>query len=315
MKVGLLIFGIILILFGLLCALFVPLSLLPLVLDWPEEMRPAPGGQVFAMVFYAIIAGIAIWLGIGSIQCKRWSRALILVLSCFGLVVGFFSLGWMMFAKDAMVAMMTASAKASGDNSIEGLGTIMMVSIFAFMVVFYLIIPGSFAAFYRLRSVRATCEARDPKPAWTDRVPLPLLGLSIAFVLMGVCFLGMLGYGPVAPFFTILLRGAPAGVTIVLMSGLLVYSGILLCQQKEAGWWLGVIQTVLWMVSFVFVSHGMGLAEVYRAMNMPEQQVKLMEESGLLEEMHLMPMMIAWIIVFLGYATFCRRYLKPAESA
>jgi len=41
---------------------------------------------IISILFYALLAVLFVWLGIGSIMARRWARALVLVSSWFWLV-------------------------------------------------------------------------------------------------------------------------------------------------------------------------------------------------------------------------------------
>ncbi len=79
---GLVVFGVFQIILGLLAALMVPFVVLGAFMS-----RLAPGGamrpgQVLSgVVTYAFASAALIGLGIGSVQMKRWGRALTLVTS------------------------------------------------------------------------------------------------------------------------------------------------------------------------------------------------------------------------------------------
>src|ERR1051326_5894470 len=76
-KTGLVIFGIIQIILGLLAALMVPFVVLGAVMS---RLRPGgamrPGQFASGIATYVLIAAVFLALGIGSVQVKRWSRAL-----------------------------------------------------------------------------------------------------------------------------------------------------------------------------------------------------------------------------------------------
>src|SRR5262249_44927556 len=86
---GLVLFGVLQIIMGGFAALMVPFAILGTLLT-----RLAPGGGmrpmqlISAIGTYAGLAALLITLGIGSIQKKRWARALTVVISWYWLIVG-----------------------------------------------------------------------------------------------------------------------------------------------------------------------------------------------------------------------------------
>src|SRR5690348_15437184 len=76
---GLVVFGVLTILLGVLSGLMIGLMLLGHALSARNPNAPAPS---FAMILpgllmYGGLAVVLIWLGIGSIKARRWARALL----------------------------------------------------------------------------------------------------------------------------------------------------------------------------------------------------------------------------------------------
>ena len=86
----LMIFGIVQIILGLLAALMVPLVVLGAFMSRlaPGGAAMRPGQFVSGVITYAFIATAFLALGIGSVQMKRWARALTLVTSWYWLIAG-----------------------------------------------------------------------------------------------------------------------------------------------------------------------------------------------------------------------------------
>ena len=91
-KAGLVIFGILTVMMGVVCALFVPLAIFAQTVSAKPTGAP-PNYHVIvpAIVTYGGLAVILIWLGIGSIKSRRWARALLLIFSWSWLIVGVLS--------------------------------------------------------------------------------------------------------------------------------------------------------------------------------------------------------------------------------
>jgi len=72
---------------------------------------------------------------------------------------------------------------------------------------------GIWTFFYSSRHVKATCEARDPVPRWTDACPLPVLALCLwAWLCLPMMLFMPFSGHMVMPFFGMFLTGAPAAV-------------------------------------------------------------------------------------------------------
>src|SRR4051812_38801345 len=88
-KTGLTIFGILTLLMGAVCALFIPLMLASLTMS-ANVRGPAQDTRMIlpALLMYGGLAVMFVWLGIGSIKARRWARALLLILAWCWLLVG-----------------------------------------------------------------------------------------------------------------------------------------------------------------------------------------------------------------------------------
>ena len=163
---GLIVFGVLEILLGCLCALLVPIMLLGQAMSFrvtgaePNYRMAVPG-----VVMYGILAVTFIWLGIGSIRCRRWARALVLILAWSWLLVGVATLGFSVFLlPKVMESLPTEAAKI-----------VSLVVALGMLTIIFIVFPGGLVLFYKSKDVKATCENRDPVAQWTDACPLPVL--------------------------------------------------------------------------------------------------------------------------------------------
>jgi len=93
---GLLVFGIVEIFMGLLCLLLVGIMGLAQMIASRTTDSAFSGRMLLpAVVVYMIMAVVFLWLGVGSIKCRRWARALLLILAWSWLCVGILSLAVM----------------------------------------------------------------------------------------------------------------------------------------------------------------------------------------------------------------------------
>jgi hypothetical protein len=115
-------------------------------------------------------AGIPfICAGIGSILCRRWGRALSLVLSWIWLIVG---------THQALFTCRLALRLSMREYPHSEMDTA-----FAFFTIFwglicFVLMPGVLILFYNNKHVKATVERRDPHIRWTDSCPAPVLLIS-----------------------------------------------------------------------------------------------------------------------------------------
>ena len=168
-RAGLIIFGILQIILGLLCAAAV------LVVAAGEEIArrafptaaDSPSALASALIVYGSGAAYFMTVGIGSIRCRRWSRALSVVVSALWMVAG--------VVAGLMIAAIVPKFPVR---------PVLMIVAIAVPVIIHL--------FYRREDVRLTVERLDPKARWTDRVPLPILAVILVLAFGAVAMIANL---------------------------------------------------------------------------------------------------------------------------
>ncbi|MBI5397135.1 MAG: hypothetical protein HZA91_17695 [Verrucomicrobia bacterium] len=227
-RTGLVIFGVLEILIGCLCALVVPAMLFS---DTVSYQIMIPGA-----VFYAAIGAALIWLGIGSIRCRRWARAMMLVLSWSWLILGVVVMAMCAFLMPQLMASQPDAPTIWIGMAIAGL----------VVVTIFLIIPVVLMLFYRSAHVRATCEARDPAPRWTDACPLPVLAASLWLGLGAASMFAIpLCSNSVVPCFGALISGPVASIIFVAMGVVWVWLAWGLYWLRFSGWLASVVVLLL----------------------------------------------------------------------
>jgi hypothetical protein len=310
---GLIIFGILTLLLGGLCGLFVPLMLLGQIgAARANQAPPNTSGMLMGMVIYGAMAVALIWLGIGSIQARRWARALLLILSWSWLVMGIFALGIMTIVMPKLLANLPSAANA-GQPAMPAAGlAAVLVFMFVFLGIFFIVTPAVWIFFYSSRHVKATCEARDAAARWTDACPLPVLALCLWLLFsVPMILLVPLLYHAVIPCFGFFLSGAPGAVLYVAMAAIWGYAAWLIYRLKPQGWWLILVAVVLFMVSncLTFARHD--VLEMYQLMGYPDAQIEQIRKTGLLLSGSRMSWFTALSAVpFLGYILFLKKYFR-----
>ena len=309
----LIVFGIIEILLGALCALlFAGLVLIQVLMS--DEIAEAAGGQQFfyaSGLIYLLAAVFLIWMGIGSILARRWARALMLTVSAIGLVCGVVS----------FISMCVFMPRFMGGTLPEESGmphdvpTVFLAIMLGVMFCIYIFLPGVFVLFYRSPHVKATCEHRDPVVRWTDKCPLPVLAVSILCGFGGASVLLMALFMPVFPFFGTLLTGPLA---MVLMGAMAVVSLLLswgTYRLRPGAWWgclaMVVIGGVCSGITFLFTD----FREFYAAMGFPEKQIEMLEKTGMTDMMSspgMVTLMAGSMVLYLAYLVYVRRFFSSA---
>lgn len=306
---GLAIYGSLQIAMGGLSALMVPLMVLSIAVN-PAAGGASIGQMIPAVSVYAVLAVLLVTLGIGSVRARRWARALTLVLAWMWLVIGAISLISMLFFMPTMTDMMAAQPQQPSPMMMNAIFTVMIVM----MVAIYILLPAVFIVFYQRSDVKETCERMDPVVRWTDRVPLPVLSLSIVLAMGATSIFWAAGYGFVVPFFGILLKGVTGAILVVGISALFAYLARATYKLKITAWWTTLVVFVLFFISTIISFSIISLIDLYREMGFPEDQLDMMERTGTLD-MNLPLMMSINLVVIVGYLIWVRKYFDTAAES
>ncbi|MHC4641205.1 MAG: hypothetical protein ACYS32_06125 [Planctomycetota bacterium] len=314
MKTGLIVFGILQIIFGGFCALAIPFMIIGVIasafLDESSATAMSPTMMIPAVLIYVLLAAWCICMGIGSIKVRRWARALLLVTSWIWLIGG---ISGFIF----VVLFMPDMFEKMGENEQMPAGAALIVkyAVMGFMAVFYVIIPAVLVLFYGNKNVKATCEFRDTKVRWTDKCPLPVFALSIMFGLWFVSMLFMGFYGWTIPFFGFILsgvKGAAVVLVVMLLSGYIAWGTYRL---NIKAWWGAVLLVVGWAVSAGVTFSRVSLLDYYEKMNFPEQQLDAIKQYSIPQGNSMILFCGLWFVGFLGFLLYTRRYfVRPAEQ-
>ena len=304
-QVGLVLFGIVWILLGLLQG---GMSLLMIAGTAAQTPGSQPVRIVIPMALLYVATGAAfVTLGIGSIMARRWARALILVSSWMWLITGVLTVGMMFFIVPTMLSNLPAEQAAAKPFIIGCMSVIFGV--------FFFLLPGLAILFYRSPNVQATVEARDPVRRWTDGVPLPLL----AFVLWMLCGASsILLCAFIYPSFPIgpwLVRGVAMFGLMALLATVMFFIGIGAFKRMPAAWWTAMAMLALGVVWIVVLMPKTDFASWYRESGLATAP----HQAEMVEALYHGPFFTAWMAVFwavyLGFLLYLRRYFRPASAA
>jgi hypothetical protein len=311
-RTGLIVFGILEIVLGALVALMVVFLVLGRALAATGGREQMPFGQMIpTVVMYIVASAVLIALGIGSCQTRRWARALTLVVAWSWLVVGGASTVVMGFYLPKILN----ASQAQGQTLPEGtLVPIVSIAIF-FMSIFLVVVPGTLVFFYQSRHVKATCEARDPAPGWTDACPLRVLGVSVWLGFGAVIFLTMpLSTNGVFPVFGRILSGVSGILCCVILASVWAYSAWAIYRLRAHGWWIVVISLCVVTASTWITFTRIDLAEMYRLMGYSQQQVDLMKQYSF-GHGGTVYLSVAGAVPMLGFLLFVKRdFRRVAQS-
>ena len=310
-RTGLILFGSFEILLGALCLLMVGFMFLGQTMLARTSGAPMHIQTLIpALISYVALAAIFVWLGVGSIQCRRWARALLLILAWLWLCTGLVTVPMMAW----LMPRILASPPPGGQALPPGVMAMVVVFQIVFLSVFFVVIPGGLLLFYRSRHVKDTCEARDPVPRWTDACPLPLLAVTClawsgaAFMLaMPLTGLAML------PFFGALVTGLPGALLMLAMAAAFFWIGRSWYRQRVAGWWALLCGIIVFAISSAITFSRVDILEVYQKLGYPQAQIDLIQKQGWLTSEFMMWSSLIWVLPMLGYLLWAKRFFRTAS--
>lgn len=309
------VFGIVQIILGALCALFIPLILLGIVMSRKAGTPSAPlSNHLIGIVMYFGLAVAFIWLGIGSIQCRRWAHALTLIASWIGLILGIFFT--IIFTAVLPVSLLAGMHAANNQNA--GVPTGVMAAILTFMIVIIAVcligIPTAFVIFYSRRNVLETCRRRDPVERWTDRSPLPVLAACTLFITGAVYSLLIAIATPLFPFFGKYITGLPAGVILIILAALDSFLAWAVFRRRIFAWWLAICAILLRIISYAITFVRGDILEAYSRLGWSSTSVQMLRQNPLARSGIFQWWGLGISLFFLGYLIYLKKYFKPAEA-
>ncbi len=307
-KTRLVVFGILQIILGSFCALMLPMMILGTIASAVTSQDTAQAINIKMMIpgilFYALIAAWFIIMGIGSVKARRWARAIILVSSWLWLICGVYGLVFVLL----MLPNMFDQMGESGEIPRAAFVIIKFVMI-GFMAVFYVIIPGLLVLFYKGRDVKATCEYRDPQIRWTDKCPLPVLGVSMVSVFWAVSMLSMMvAYGGTIPIFGVILSGIPGAIVLLALALLLAYTARGTYRLDIKAWWCALLTIVGWSISMIITFSTVDMQTYYIMIGLTPQQLDAMSQVETLWGPTMSLFLGLWAIVAVVYLFYIRKY-------
>jgi MFS family permease len=302
-RTGLMLFGILEILLGSLCAAIVAALFLARLLSPGAASELDQQTFVMAASVYLGMAVILVWLGIGSVLCRRWARSLLLILGWSWLLLGVMTL--------ALLSWMAASLPTEGT-----LGGLFLVLAIAILGVFLVVLPGALVVFYQNRHVRATCEARDPRQRWTDRCPLPVLTNSVWLAVGGFWFLVLpLTRHSIIPVFGFLATGTIANLCCLAGGAIALYLAYATYRRRMSAWWGMLVAFSLATLSAALTFARVDLLEFYRRAGYAEEQLARVATIPFFTSRIMAWINAAFFVLFLVYLLWIRKYFrKPVDE-
>jgi hypothetical protein len=301
------VFEILLGLFSLGLAVLVPVLQTVGARALGEEPRLAVA--IPSMLVYGIVGAILIALGVGSIRCRRWARNLMLVLAWAWLISGLLSLVGLVWLLPGLLGAMSGSGELP-----EGAATVVTVILLGAVGAIFVILPAVLVLFYRTADVKATCEALDPGPDWTEACPLPVL--TVAFWL-AVTALFMLvtpiSANGVIPVFGVLLAGLPGYLVYWTIAVVWAYGAWKLYRLSPRGWWVTTGSTVVLVASYAVSFFLIDPVAMYELMGYSERELAPMKQMGLYTGRQFLAGVLLIGVPTVGYLVYLKKYFPSRE--
>lgn len=313
-KAGLVIFGLLTIIGGSVCALFALLAAVaPMLAAKAPNPPPTSPNVLPAVGMYCAMAIGFVWLGVGSIMARRWARALLAVISWTLAVWGICALALLVMMAPQFKQTMAAAQPPNQPPLSDSMQTGMIVGMFCFFGLFGVVGPLIWALFYSGRNVKATCEVLDPVPRWTDRCPLPVLALSLWLLFGAITMVGMALLYPVAPFFGLLISGNIARAYHMCLGLIWIYAAWALYRLDWRGWWVVFVAMTASILSSVITFSRHDVTEMYGVMHYSAQQIAMIQKFGFGSHTMLWSTML-FTVPILAYLLYIRKFF-PRRTA
>jgi hypothetical protein len=310
-RTGLVLFGILHIIIGALCALGMLFTIVGAIAVTALGRGAVPamniGQMILVVLLYLLLAVWFVWMGIGSVLARRWARALIVITSWLWLICGIGGfIVTLLFMPDVFDLM-----AMSGEIPQE-MAVIVQSIVTGFMAVILIVIPGAFVLFYSSRHVKATCEQRDPHVRWIDKAPLPVITLSsiLGAVAVSMPFLAL--YRWTVPFFGVVLSGIPGAVVVLVYVVLFAYTAWGTYKLRMRAWWCGLLLTIASVISMGITFSRVSLLEFYEKMGVPQESLEMIKEFGMFQGSTYLLVWGLMIIGFLGFLIYTKRYFTAS---
>jgi hypothetical protein len=306
---ALIFFGLVELAFGVLCLLFLALSIFGFFVAANTSTPGMPVLQfrqmAMSLSMYLFGGVLLVILGIGSILARRWARDLSLIVAWMWIILGVMTAAAMIVMLPRFMPQMPADQAQTG--------TIVMTCLTIFFAFFGVVVPLALILFYRSPNVRATCIALDPHPRWTERVPLPLLALALWTLFGGVTMMAMSSYA-VLPLGRQIITGPLAVLAYFALGLFMLYLSWGLYTRTRVAWWLGIAYGALTAIYCVVVFPHLDYDKLATVMHMPRT-------PGMpdLAEIYRNPWFLAYLgffwLLYFGYFAFAYRYFREETNA
>lgn len=309
---GLTVFGVLCVAVGAFATCFAVLAPIVAVVASVSPQTGVPAadvrGLVIATLFYMGLAALFVTLGIGSLRARRWVRPIMLVVSWVWLGCGVLGLAsWLILLPTFPSAM--RAARPDDPPIPDDVMTAVTLIASLFLLVAYVALPSLFVWFYNDRDVKETLERADPAPRWTDRCPLPVLGMSLCLFAGAAAALAPLPYGAV-PALGRILTGGSAAVFCLAIAASAAALGWGSYKLRSWGWWGSLALVLLVHAGSLATFLRFDMTTIYHRMGMPPEEIATMQEGHFLSRTAAIVSTAALGMACVVYLAFVKKYFR-----
>jgi hypothetical protein len=269
--------------------------------------RPDYHTMVLAGITYVLLSAAMIWLGVGSLRIRRWVRPVILVIGWTWLLTGVVSFAhWALFGA-SMREMMTATWQPGMPQPPRALVYTVTALMGTLTFLLLVALPALLTWLYQRDGVLETVEYFDPRFAWTDRCPTPVLAVCLWLALGGVGAAVYSVYG-VLPLFGRYVTGAPAVAALLAVAAVYLWLAWGAYRLRPWAWWGAALAWTLWAGSMIWTFTRLGYHEFYRQAGYSPQEIDLMMRYGGQYEDAMVWMIALWSAALVGYLLYVRKF-------
>jgi hypothetical protein len=257
-----------------------------------------------SLLFDALATFYFVAIGVGSIRARRWARDLALAVSAVWLIAGVIACAVSFIVFPHILVIIPPSQE-------HAVVTMMSISLVLTMI----LLPLAFTLFYRMRSVRSTCESHDPKPRWTERAPVPVLALALTLALGALMMIVNLNARAYF-LFGMMLTGATASIAIVALAVLFAVIAVQLFRLRESAWWVLVLLHLVAATGMVMAfTRGVDVNGYYDRIGQMTPQIRAMHLETLTSDPKLWAIIVVGWLAYLAFLVWLRRYFVTRRAA
>ena len=305
--------GLLTVLLGGAALLFAVVNLAPAFMGRLLPGLPAPDTDLrtalMGFLTYVLIGGILIWAGVGSLRNRRWTRPVMLTLAWTWLILGLLSIALVAVLLDDLLHL-ASSAQPLPPEVVVVVKTV----VFGMLAVGGLLLPALFIVVYRDEQVQLTCARHDPRPAWTERCPSSVLGLSLLLWAAAGLLLPMV-LRPAVPLFGVLVTGWGGALLLLLGAALSAWLARQIYRLSSAAWWITTLLLVLAGLSVAVTFQVVEPNEYYRAMGYPDAAARGLPAPGPFWKLATVWSSVALTVGSVIYMVAVRKHFGAAQAA